>query len=111
MKLITHGHRDSIDPAAIKQLRSVFLTRLEKQGFGPEQATQAADCVVATMTSRWDLVGKLRETEPMSVAARDKVKRLTIVPVPTSDNLLFVGYLIAVIGGERICADFILRTE
>jgi hypothetical protein len=59
-KLITHGHRDSIDPAAIKQLRSVFLTRLEKQGFGPQQATQAADCVVATMTSRWDLVGKLR---------------------------------------------------
>lgn len=60
VKLVTHGHHDSIDPAAIKQLRSVFLIRLEKQGFGPEQATQAADCVVATMTSRWDLVGKLR---------------------------------------------------
>jgi hypothetical protein len=60
VKLIAHGHRDSIDPAAIKQLRSVFLMRLEKQGFGPEQAAQAADCVVATMTSRWDLVGKLR---------------------------------------------------
>jgi hypothetical protein len=35
----------------------------------------------------------------MSVAARDKSQRLTIVPVPTSDNLLFVGYLIALIGG------------
>jgi TonB family protein len=35
----------------------------------------------------------------MSVAARDKSQRLAIVPVPTSDNVLFVGYLIAVIGG------------
>lgn len=35
----------------------------------------------------------------MSVSAFDRSRRLSIVPVPTSDNLLFVGYLVAVIGG------------
>jgi Zn-dependent protease with chaperone function len=35
----------------------------------------------------------------MSVAALDKAQHLVLVPVPTSDNLLFVGYLVVVIGG------------
>jgi hypothetical protein len=60
VKLIAHPHHESIDPAAMKQLRSVFLARLEKQGFGTAQATQAADCIVATIASRRDLLGKLR---------------------------------------------------
>jgi TonB family protein len=36
----------------------------------------------------------------MSVTALDKVQRLTIVPVPTSDNLLFSGYLAAAFLGN-----------
>jgi hypothetical protein len=60
VRIFAQGRRDSIDPEAVQKLRRVFLTRLQRQGFDDEQATRAADSVVAAMISRWDLVVKLR---------------------------------------------------